>query len=89
MKKLKEFSYQEVLRHLRAYGEVENPDRRIGQCSRCHRHGARESQRLSIRLVTDLSLTQFQKMPIQQALAGEAPMQTRGENDNKLNLFAF
>ena len=40
-------------------------------------------------LLQIFSLTLFEKMPIQQAFAGNAPFQKQGESDNQLNLFAF
>ena len=40
-------------------------------------------------LLQIFSLTLFEKMPIQQAFAGNAPFQKQDENNNQLNLFAF
>jgi hypothetical protein len=40
-------------------------------------------------LLQILSLTLFEKMPIQQAFAGNAPFQKQDERNNQLNLFAF
>ena len=40
-------------------------------------------------LLQVLSLTLFEKMPIQQAFAGNAPFQKQDETNNQLNLFAF
>ena len=40
-------------------------------------------------LLQIFSLTLFEKMPIQQAFAGNAPFQKQDESNNQLNLFAF
>lgn len=40
-------------------------------------------------LLQIFSLTLFEKMPIQQAFAGNAPFQKQDETNNQLNLFAF
>jgi len=40
-------------------------------------------------LLQIFSLTLFEKMPIQQAFAGNAPPQKQDESNNQLNLFAF
>ena len=40
-------------------------------------------------LLQIFSLTLFEKMPIQQAFAGNAPFQKQDEGNNQLNLFAF
>ncbi len=40
-------------------------------------------------LLQIFSLTLFEKMPIQQAFAGNDPIQNLGENINQMNLFAF
>ena len=40
-------------------------------------------------LLQIFSLTLFEKMPIQQAIAGNAPFQKQNETNNQLNLFAF
>ena len=40
-------------------------------------------------LLQIFSLTLFEKMPIQQAFAGNAPSQKQAESSNQLNLFAF
>lgn len=40
-------------------------------------------------LLQIFSLTLFEKMPIQQAFAGNDPIQNQGENSKQMNLFAF
>jgi len=40
-------------------------------------------------LLQILSLTLFEKMPIQQAFAANAPLSNQEENNNQLNLFSF
>ncbi len=40
-------------------------------------------------LLQIFSLTLFEKMPIQQAFAANAPFQKQDESNNQLNLFAF
>lgn len=40
-------------------------------------------------LLQIFSLTLFEKMPLQQAFAGNGPIQNQGENNNQMNLFAF
>jgi hypothetical protein len=40
-------------------------------------------------LLQILSLTLFEKMPIQQAFAGNDLLSNQGENNNQMNLFAF
>jgi hypothetical protein len=64
-------------------------DRCIGLCPRRHRQEAPQSGRFALHFITDISLTLFEKMPIQQVFGGSDYKSEQGINCNQLNLSAF
>ncbi len=82
-------AYQEVLRHIRECSKSQ-----IWIAVSVYVLVAIVKKRLNLdallyTLLQIFSLTLFEKMPIQQAFAGNAPLQKQDESNNQLNLFAF
>jgi hypothetical protein len=82
-------AYQKVLRQFRECGEVTNLDRHVGLCPRCHHQEAPQSGCLARTLLQILSLTLFEKVPLQQAFQGNDYKPEQDNDSNQMNLFKY
>ena len=80
---------QAVLRDIRKCSEDPNLDRRLGLRPRRNRKKRLTLDASLYTLLQILSVTLFEKIPIDQALAGDDPKDDTSEVTNQLNLFAY